>query len=157
MLAGLDRHHTIDCCFYEQRLPWCWTDDAAPWISQQLGLLLLHIAGMVLCIAQCCCWQCLLTVGGNLLPHSVTPLDVTTWHNAADSLGTFYTLQNVGHQHRRQQSYSGLQVSLLPVITQEFPAVCLMKIIDFSSIWYIRLSVWEIISCKCVRRHCATY
>jgi len=33
-------------------------------------------------------------VGGNLLPHTVTPLDVTTLHNAADKLGTFYTLQN---------------------------------------------------------------
>jgi len=26
----------------------------------------------------CWCWQCLLTVGGNLLPHIVTSLDVTT-------------------------------------------------------------------------------
>ena len=27
----------------------------------------------------------LLTVGGNLLPHPVTPLDVTTWHDAVDT------------------------------------------------------------------------
>ena len=78
MLAGLERHQSIDCCGCEQRLPWCWTKEAAPWISQQLGLLVFHIAGTVLGIALCWCWQCLLTVGGNLLPHIVTPLDVTT-------------------------------------------------------------------------------
>ena len=78
MLAGLERQQGRVCCGYEQRLPWCWTEEAAPWISQQLGLLVFHIACMVLCIALCWCWQCLLTVGGNLLPHTVTPLDVTT-------------------------------------------------------------------------------
>ena len=68
----------IDCCGYEQRLPWWWTEEAAPWISQQLGLLVSHIVGTVLCIALCCCcWQCLLTVGENWLPHTVTSLDVT--------------------------------------------------------------------------------
>jgi hypothetical protein len=39
---------------------------------------LFHIACMVSGIALCWCWQCLLTVGGNLLPHMVTPFDVTT-------------------------------------------------------------------------------
>ena len=29
-------------------------------------------------VALCWCWQCLLTFGGNLLPRTVTPLDVTT-------------------------------------------------------------------------------
>jgi hypothetical protein len=33
---------------------------------------------MVLRIALCWCWQWLLKVGGNILPHIVTPLDVTT-------------------------------------------------------------------------------
>ena len=78
MLAGLERHQTMDCCGYEQRLPWCWTEEAAHWISQQLELLVFHIAGVVWGIALCWCWQCLLTVGGNLLPHIVTTLDVTT-------------------------------------------------------------------------------
>ena len=78
MLAGLERRQIRDFCDYEQRLPWCWTEEAAPWMSQQLGLLVFHIVGMVLCIALCWCWQCLLTVGGNLLPHIVTLLDVTT-------------------------------------------------------------------------------
>jgi len=59
-------------------LPWCWTEEAAPWISQQLGLLVFHIAFMVLGIAVFWCWQCLMTVGVNLLPHIVTPLVVTT-------------------------------------------------------------------------------
>ena len=78
MLAGLERHQRIDCCGYEQRVLWCWTEEAAPWISQQLLLLVFHIACMVLGTALCWCWQCLLTVGGNLLPHTVTPFDVTT-------------------------------------------------------------------------------
>jgi len=78
MLADLERHQRKDCYGFEQRLTCCWTEEAAPWISQQLGLLVFHIAAMVLCIALCWCWQCLLTVGGNLLPHIVTPLDVTT-------------------------------------------------------------------------------
>ena len=78
ILAGLERHQRGDCCGCEQRLPLCWTEGAAPWISQQLGLLVFHIAGMVFGIAVCGCWQCLLTVGGKLLPHTVTPLDVTT-------------------------------------------------------------------------------
>jgi len=47
---------------------------------------------MVLCVALRWCGQCLLKVGGNLLPHTVTPCDVITWHNAAESLGKFYAL-----------------------------------------------------------------
>jgi hypothetical protein len=66
----------IDSCFYEQRPPWCSTDEASLWISQQLELLVFHIACIVLTIAMCWCWQCLLTVGGNLLPHIVTILGV---------------------------------------------------------------------------------
>ena len=78
MLAGMKSHQIRVYCGCEQRQPWCWTEEAAPWISQQLGLLVFHIAGVVLCIVLCWCWECLLTVGGNLLPHIVTPLDVTT-------------------------------------------------------------------------------
>jgi hypothetical protein len=33
---------------------------------------------MVLVIALFWCWSCLLAAGGNLLPHIVTPLDITT-------------------------------------------------------------------------------
>ena len=78
MLADLKKYQRRDYFRCVQSLPWRWTEVAAPWISQQLGLLVLHIAGVVLCIALCCCGQCLLTVGGNLLPHTVTPCDVTT-------------------------------------------------------------------------------
>jgi hypothetical protein len=53
MLAGLESHQIRDCCGYEQRLPLCWTEEAATWISQQLGLLVLHVAGMVFGIALC--------------------------------------------------------------------------------------------------------
>jgi predicted DNA repair protein MutK len=78
MFAVLDRHQRIDCCGCEQRLQCCWTEEAAPWISQQLGSLVFHIACVVMGVALCWGWQCLLMVGGNLLPHIVTPLDVTT-------------------------------------------------------------------------------
>ena len=77
MFAGLGRQQRTYCCRYEQRLPWRRTEEAAPQI-EELGLLVLHIAGVVLGIALCWCWQCLLTVGGNLLPYIVTSLDVTT-------------------------------------------------------------------------------
>jgi len=29
---------------FEQRLPWCWTKEAASWISKELGWLVFHIA-----------------------------------------------------------------------------------------------------------------
>jgi hypothetical protein len=41
-------------------------------------LLAFNIAGMVLGIAVCWCWQCFLMVGENLLLRIVTPLNVTT-------------------------------------------------------------------------------
>ena len=37
-----------------------------------------YVACMILDIALCWCWQCLLTVGWHLLPHTVTPLDIIT-------------------------------------------------------------------------------
>ena len=43
-----------------------------------MGLLVFHIVCMILSIALCWCWQSLLTVGGNLLPHIETALDITT-------------------------------------------------------------------------------
>ena len=53
------------------------------WGSSTLDITAAGIVGishccMVLGIARCWCWQCLVTVDGNLLPHTVTPLDVTT-------------------------------------------------------------------------------
>ena len=53
------------------------------WGSNTLDITTAGIVGvsyscMVLCIALCWCGHCLLTVGGNWLPHTVTPLDVTT-------------------------------------------------------------------------------
>jgi len=50
-LADMEMNKRIDSCCYEQRLPWCWTEEAAPCISQQLGLLEFHIACIVLGIA----------------------------------------------------------------------------------------------------------
>jgi len=39
MFAEQKSHQKIKCSGYEQILPSCWTEEAAPWISQQLGLL----------------------------------------------------------------------------------------------------------------------
>ena len=49
MLADLKGHQ--ECVYYscEQKLPWCWTEEATPWISQQLGLLVFHIAVWFVC------------------------------------------------------------------------------------------------------------
>jgi len=60
-----------------------------------------------------------MTVGGNLLPHTVTPLDVTTWNYVADRPRTFYTLQNARQQHCKHHSDSGQQASSLPDIAGE--------------------------------------
>jgi len=81
----LARHQKWICFAYEQRLPWCWIEETASWILQELELLIIHISCMVLCIALCGCWQCFLT----------SPL----WHNAVDTFRRFYTLQNVGQDH----------------------------------------------------------
>jgi hypothetical protein len=108
---------------------------------------------MVLSFAVCCYWQCLRTVGGNLLPHTVTPLDVTTLHNAADKLRTFYTLQNACQQHCKHHSDSGQQVSSLPDIDLEVVAVCIPMNCACNIICYSGLAVGQNISDKCVNRY----
>jgi hypothetical protein len=78
--------------------------------------------------AMCWCWQSLLTFGRNLLPHILTPLNISTvaWccrrtqdslHDAESSRGA---LQHRGEVRKR--------VSSLPDIAEEIPAVCLLKI-----------------------------
>ena len=69
----------------ENRLLWLWKKAAMmlDWGNSTLDITTAGIVGisyccMVLCIALCWGWQCLLTVRGNLLPYFVTPLDVTT-------------------------------------------------------------------------------
>jgi hypothetical protein len=96
--AASDRtEYTADCVTFgllyvgrpggtsEYRLLCLWTKAALmlDWGSSTLDITTAGIVGVaycctVLCIALCWCWQCLLMVGGNLLPHIVTPLDVTT-------------------------------------------------------------------------------
>jgi len=73
---GQTSEHRLLCLC--TRLPWCWTEEEAPWISQQLGFLVFHIPGTVMGIALCWSCRCLRKVGGNLLPHIVRALDVTT-------------------------------------------------------------------------------
>jgi len=78
MFADLNRYEITVCFVYEQSVPLCRNEEAAPWILRQLGLLAYQTVCMVLGTEFCSCWQCLLTVGGNLLPRIVTPFDVTT-------------------------------------------------------------------------------
>ena len=73
------------------------------------------------------------------------------WHDALDGTRTFYTLQNARQEHCKHNSDSEQQVSLLPDIVQEGTEVCLLKVIAFSSIWYICSCVGEVIRDKCVR------
>jgi len=82
-----------------------------------VGIVGVAYCCMVLCVALCWCGQCLLTVGGNWLLHTVTPLYVTTWRDAADRPKTFYTLQNARQLHCKHHSDSGQQVSSLPDCT----------------------------------------
>jgi len=128
MLAGLERHEWRDCCGCEQRLIWCWTEKAGPWISQQLRFLVLHIAGVVLGIALCWCWQCLLTVGGNLLPHIVTPLEVTIVAWCCRETQDFLHPAEWPAWALKPHSDSGQQVSSLTDILLEVSAVYLLKI-----------------------------
>jgi len=43
MFAGLESHQRRDCCGYKQGCHNIWADEAAPWISQQLGLFMYFI------------------------------------------------------------------------------------------------------------------
>jgi len=69
-----------------------------------------------------------------LLPHIVTPLDVTTWHVTVDRPRTYYTLQNATQQHYERYSDSGQQVSSIYDIALEVTADCLLKVGVFSII-----------------------
>ena len=124
----MKRHQTTDCCCCEQKLPWWWTEETEFCGITRAGIDGISCCCVVLCIALCLCWQCILMVSGNLLPHIVTPWDVTTLHNAADKLRTFYTLLNACQQHCKHHSDSGQQVSSLPDIALEVTTVRVLKI-----------------------------
>ena len=144
MLADLKRHQRIDCCCYEQRLPWCWTEEAEPLISQELGLLAFHFAGMVLGIALCWCWQCLLTVGGNWLQHIVTPLDVTTVVWCCRQTHDVLHPAECQQQYCDHRIYSGEHVSSLCDSAMEVIAVCMLQFIAYNSIWHCSWAVGKI-------------
>ena len=83
---------------------------------------------MVLVIALCWCWQCLLTVCGNLLPHIVTPLDVTIVAWCCRQTQDVLQPAECQQQQYRHQRDSGQHVSSLPDVVQEVAAICLLKI-----------------------------
>jgi len=65
-----------------------------------------------------------------VLPHIVTPEDVTAWHDTVDRPRTFCTLQNARQQHRKHQSDGGQHVASLLDITQKHTAFCLLQIVS---------------------------
>ena len=111
-----------------------------------------YITCMVLDIALCWCWQRLLTVGGHLLPHIVTPFNVNTvaWRcrQTQDVLQPAEcpqgTLQNARKEHCNHQSDSEEQVSSLPDIALEVVAACLLQIRTFSGISQLVMAVGQV-------------
>ena len=135
----------------DNRLLWLWTKAAMmlDWGSSTLDITRAGIGGvsyccMVLCIALCWCWQCLLTVGGNLLPHNVTALDVTTVPWCCRQTQDLLHPAECQQQHCKHHSDSGQQVSSQSDIMQEEIAVCLLPISDFSITWHCDLAVGHV-------------
>jgi hypothetical protein len=50
------------------------------------------------------------------------------WHDAVDGPRPFYYLQNARQQHNKHHTDSGQQVSSLPDIAPEVPAISVLKI-----------------------------
>jgi len=99
---------------------------------------------MVLGFALCWCCQCLLTVGGNLLPHILTPLDVTTVAWCCRQTQDVLHPAECQQQHCKHQSGSGQQVSSLPDTAREDTDVCLLQISSFNIVWYCSFAVWQV-------------
>jgi hypothetical protein len=107
-------------------------------------LLVFYIACVVLGIALCWCWQCLLTVGGNLLPHIATPLDVTTLAWCCRQTQDVLHPADCQQQQCKHQSDSGQHVSSLPDIALKVAAVCWQKVGDFNIIWHCGFAVGQV-------------
>jgi hypothetical protein len=58
--------------------------------------------------------------------------NIRCWHDGVDRRSTFCTLRNYRQENWKHQRDSGQQVSSLPDILPEVPAVCLLKIIVLS-------------------------
>jgi len=84
------------------------------------------------------------TVGGNLLPHIVTPLDVTTVSWCCRQTQDVLHPAEYQQQHWKHHSDSGQQVSSLPDIAQELIAVCLPMNFVCNLIWYAGLAVGQL-------------
>jgi hypothetical protein len=59
--------------------------------------------------------------------------NIRYWHDAVDRPSTVYTQQNARQEHSKHHSDSGQQVSSLPHMILEVPAVCLLQIGVLSS------------------------
>jgi hypothetical protein len=119
----------------EKRLLWLWRKTAMllDWGSGTLDITLLlllvfHFSCGFLGIALCWCWQCLLTVGGNLLPRIVTPLDVITVAWCFRQTQDILDSTECQEQNCKHHSDSGQQASSLTVIARDVPAICVLKI-----------------------------
>ena len=147
----------------DTRLLQLWTKAAMmlDWGSSTLDITTAGIVGVsywctVLCVALCWCSQCLLTVGGNWLLHTVTPLDVSTvvWccRQTQDVLHRAECPRSLVQQCKHQ-SDSGQQVSLLPHIALDVAAVCLLKCGLCNTISHRGLAVGPLTADKCAIWH----
>jgi len=140
----------------KKRLLWLCTKAAMmlDWGSSTLDITTAGIVGisyccMVLCIAMCWRWQCLLTVDGNLLPHIVTPLDVTTVAWCCRQTQEVLHPAECQQQHCKHHSDSGQQVSSLPDIALEVITVRVLKIVVFNIICHYGSFCWIGVIDKC--------
>jgi len=136
MLAGLEKHQSGECCGCEQRLPWCWTEEAATWISQQLGLLVFHIA---VWFGYCSVVKLAVLTDGRWKLAAIYCNTNRYHHVAVNRPRIFYTLQNARQQNCKYQSDSGQQVSSLHDSALEVTAVCLLKVGVWNIIWHCGL------------------
>jgi len=113
----------------KKRLLLLWTKAAMmlDWGSGTLDITTAGIVGMLLGIALCWCWQWLLTVGGYWLPHTVTPVDVTTVAWCCRQTKDVLHPAECPQRHGKHRSDSGQQVSSLLDIAQKVTAICLLK------------------------------
>ena len=103
-----------------------WTEESATWIWKQVELLVIsycwydfvYCTLLMLAVLTDVRWKLAATYCNN----------VRYWHDALDRPSTVYTLQNARQEQRKHQSDSGHQVSSLPHMVPEIPAVCLLQI-----------------------------
>ena len=100
------------------------------WGSSTLDITTAGIVGISHCLCGFgyCTVLMLAVLTDGRWKHAVTYCNIIRcWHDVVDRTSTFYTLQNARHQRCKRHSDSGQQMSSLPDIVPEVPAVCLLQ------------------------------